>query len=270
MARLRVLASGSSGNCSLLEVVHDGRTHRVLIDLGLSPRRTAGILETWSIQLDSIDAAIVTHLDGDHCNPGWRRRSIGPLFLHRVFLPVARRNGHDPAHITTFDGSFDPAPGIHVSPCLLDHDELGTAAFRIETFAGSLGFATDLGAVTADLIDHLHAVDVLAIESNYCPRLQRLSDRPEFLKRRIMGGRGHLSNEQSRRAIGLIAPRHRVVLLHLSRQCNDPDLVAHLHRDAPYELTITSQDEPTGWLDLGSGVLDQVATQTAARQELRA
>lgn len=246
--RLRVLASGSSGNCTLLEVASDTSTARVLIDLGLSPRRTAQTLQSWSIPLDSIDAAIITHLDSDHCHAGWRRASCWPIHLHRVFLPGACRSGL--GQLIPFDESFAPAHGLVVEPMLLSHDELGVAVFRIQTPAGSLGFATDVGALTSDLIDHLRGVDTLAIESNYCPRLQQLSDRPAFLKARIMGGRGHLSNEQCCRAIELIEPARRVVLLHLSRQCNDPDLVADLHTHAPYDLTITDQFEPTAWIDL--------------------
>lgn len=246
--RLRVLASGSSGNCTLIESVQAGTTRRVLIDLGLSPRRTAQTLAAWSIPLDSIDAAIITHLDRDHCHAGWRRAGRWPIHLHRVFVPGACRFGLD--QLVPFDEPFAPVPQLAVEPVLLSHDELGVVALRIQTPAGSLGFATDVGALTSDLIDHLRRVDTLAIESNYCPRLQQLSDRPAFLKARIMGGRGHLSNEQCCRAIELIEPTRRVVLLHLSRQCNDPDLVADLHAQAPYDLTITDQFEPTGWIDL--------------------
>jgi hypothetical protein len=65
-----------------------------------------------------------------------------------------------------------------------------------------------------------------------------------------MGGSGHLSNDQALRAIGEIGPRTHVVLLHLSRECNDPDLVASLHADAPYSVTITDQFEPSPWVPI--------------------
>ena len=94
-----------------------------------------------------------------------------------------------------------------------------------------------------DLFRH---VDVLAIESNYCPVMQENSDRPEFLKRRIMDGSGHLSNQQSAAAVRAIAPKKHVVLLHLSRQCNTPELAAMGHAGAPYELTVAHHEVPTG------------------------
>ncbi len=69
----------------------------------------------------------------------------------------------------------------------------------------SLGFATDLGRPTDELVRRLHGVGTLAIESNYCPVLQRESPRPGFLKARIMGGAGHMSNEQCAKTVALIA-----------------------------------------------------------------
>lgn len=130
---------------------------------------------------------------------------------------------------------------------------------------GSIGFATDLGRVTPELVKLFKGdgsgggaveggvrggVDVLAIESNYCPRMQAASGRPGFLIERITGGRGHLSNHQAAEAIRAIEPREHVVLLHLSRQCNDVGLVASLHEGSDYHVTISSQDVPTRWVPI--------------------
>ena len=88
-------------------------------------------------------------------------------------------------------------------------------------------------------------MDVLAIESNYCPVMQRDSDRPDFLKDRIMNGAGHLSNEECRGAVSAIAPKREVVLLHLSRQCNTPEQATRYHAGAPYRVTVSAHDTPT-------------------------
>ena len=140
---------------------------------------------------------------------------------------------------------------MRIDPILMSHDDLGVAAFRIETAcAKTLGFATDLGRTTDTLTDHLAGVGVLAIESNYCPVLQADSDRPAFLKHRIMGGAGHLSNDECAKAVHAIAPATTVVLLHLSRQCNTPELAARAHAGIRWDLTISSQTEPTPWIPL--------------------
>jgi phosphoribosyl 1,2-cyclic phosphodiesterase len=230
----------------------------MLIDAGLSPRRTRRLLGEIGLGLDSVSHIVLTHLDSDHWYRTWP--SVLPshitVLMHRRHLGRAARDRSLMPHRTEpLDDDCSPMPGVNINPVLMAHDSLGVAAFRF-TLSGtggrcaSLGFATDLGRATKPLIDHLHRVDVLAIESNYCPRLQLASDRPAFLKNRIMGGAGHLSNEQCAEAVTQIQPAGHVVFLHLSRQCNDPALVADLHRDADYGYTIANQHAPTRWIPI--------------------
>jgi hypothetical protein len=161
------------------------------------------------------------------------------------------------ARIVAFDSPFVIDEGVTVRPHMMSHDEAGVSTLRIDMpglpNGGSFGFCTDLGRVTEDLVEHMttdSGVDVLAMESNYCPRMQLASDRPWFLKQRIMGGRGHLSNQEALDAVRAVRPREHVVLLHLSRECNDPSLVADLHAGADYSLTIADQFTPTRWISL--------------------
>ncbi len=266
-AHLRVLASGSAGNCSVLVMRREGRTRAVLLDLGLSPRRTWRLLAEMGIGPHQVDGALVTHLDSDHARETWRTQMPphARVYMHHGHAERVR-GGRWP--VEGFDGPFRIDPEVRVLPWMMSHDEAGVATFRIE-FTGSLapgrgraslGFATDLGRVDAGLVDHFRGgagandepVDVLAIESNYCPAMQRASNRPEQLKQRIMGGRGHLSNQEALSAALQIEPREHLVLLHLSRECNDPSVVAPLHAGADYALTITSQEEPSRWVRIGS------------------
>lgn len=249
-----VLSSSSSGNCSAL--IHgEGATRRVtLIDAGLSPRRTRLLLSSFGLTLDHVDDVLVTHLDADHCCPTWARQlpAHARLHVHKRHVRRGMRSGVLEARTEVFEDSFElraPGGSVRVRSVLASHDELGTAAFRFD-FDGastddSLGWATDVGGVTGALVDLLQGVGVLAIESNYCPRLEAASGRPEVLKQRIMGGKGHLSNQQSADAVRAIAPRRHVVLLHLSRECNRPELAAAEHAGAPYGLTIAHPSEPT-------------------------
>lgn len=257
-AHICVLASGSSGNCTVLRVLSQtGRPERTaLIDAGLSPTRTRRLLADRGITLGEIDDIVLTHLDADHFHPGWRRvrDCRATLRLHRSHLGKADRRGLLLGRNDPFTGPFEIGPA-RVDPIMMSHDHLGVAAFRIETPGGNtLGFATDLGRTTRDLVDHLAGVGVLAIESNYCPVMQAESDRPEFLKRRITGGAGHLSNDECAGAVRAIAPASTAVLLHLSRQCNTPALAARAHAGAPYDLIVSSQADPTGWVPLTPSV----------------
>lgn len=255
---LCVLASSSAGNCSALLHTSSAGRQLFLIDLGLSPRRTFRHLEDIGLGGVPISGALLTHLDADHCNPSWAGHlpDSARLHVHRRHRSRAARAGFLYGPTEIFEHAFELTPGLTVSPLLQSHDELGVAAFRFEVAqhnrAASLGFATDLGHTTEELIRHLSGVDTLAIESNYCPRLQAQSARPDFLKQRITGGSGHLSNRQCAEATNLIAPKRHVVLLHLSRQCNTPTLAELGHRGRPYALTLANHDRPTPWITIGS------------------
>ena len=146
---------------------------------------------------------------------------------------------------------------INVGVTMAAHDAGGTVAYVMEHDGRRLGWATDLGRVTDGLVSHLAGANVLAIESNYDPGLQRASGRPSFLVRRIMGGRGHLSNEQSLRAVCAIAARSsldRIVALHLSRQCNGRHIIEALYQQrAPRlssRLVLSDAHEPTPMIEI--------------------
>ncbi|MBX3322785.1 MAG: MBL fold metallo-hydrolase [Phycisphaeraceae bacterium] len=255
---LCVLASGSRGNCSVLVVPEGGTRRIILIDAGLSPRRTFALLRERHIDPWEVDAILFTHLDSDHAHLGWSKvsRLRAPFYIHSSHRGRAERMGLCSRATEVFRESFTIGSGIRVDPELLAHDSLGVVAFRFDITSDEpnrsarVGFATDVGRPTAELIDHLRDSDVLALESNYCPALQRASNRPAFLKQRIMGGSGHLSNDQCVEVVHRIAPRRSLVCLHLSQQCNRPDIVRSLHASAAYDLTIADQFRPTPWIDI--------------------
>ncbi|MCC6950113.1 MAG: MBL fold metallo-hydrolase [Phycisphaerales bacterium] len=254
--RLSVLSSSSAGNSTVLEVAGTPRPRLVLIDAGLSPRATRTRLASLGASDRDLAAVVLTHLDRDHFNAGWLRylRRGVPIWLHRSHAGRATRDGILYRKSELFDDAFEPVPGLKFSAALLSHDDLGVAVFRV-TLPGSnrsLGYATDVGHPSSTLFSHLADVDVLAIESNYCPRLQVASGRPAFLQQRIMGGSGHLSNQQSADAVARIGVRERAILLHLSRQCNTPETAGMAHQSHGVPVTIASHDQPTPWLDLSS------------------
>lgn len=261
---LCILASGSAGNCSVLR----GESGAFLIDCGIGPRTTAGRMAALGADLGEVAAICLTHLDRDHFNPNWIRQIIRQgilVFCHEKRIDeLAGLGGGDAEFvrlIRPFNGRpFSPADGIELHPIRLPHDELGSHGFVIEGFGGRIGYATDLGRASAELVRRFRGLDVLAIESNYDPQMQMNSDRPAFLKRRIMGGRGHLSNSEALDAVrqildqaqrrGQALPGH-IVLLHRSRQCNCPKLLRELFssdRRIGRRLVLAEQDRPTPWL----------------------
>ena len=267
-----VLASGSAGNCAVVvspRSPEPGSPARVaLFDAGLSPRRTAAMFAQIGLCAHDVDDIVFTHLDTDHAHPGWgvalrRRPWRASLRIHTRHLGRGERLGLLEARTIPFEDEIDLGERVRAHAHLGHHDELGVAAFRVEARdeagrSASLGYATDVGRVTKGLIAHLEGVGVLAIESNYCPQLQLASDRPAFLKRRIMGGSGHLSNQESADAVRRIRPREHTVLLHLSRQCNTPERAHEAHADGPAPVTLSNQHRATGWVwSCGVGIDDR-------------
>jgi len=248
--QLCVLASGSSGNCSLLTYGEGLTTRACLIDAGLSHRKTRTMLADLGIRFDQLDHILVTHFDRDHFHLGWQAARLDRIRIHAHAShgPSAHNTGVRPRHFSFFDEPFTLWDSLTVNFARLAHDSQGVTAFRIENEFGSLGYATDLGRPAPELIRALHGVGTLAIESNYCPEMQLASSRPIFLKKRIMGGAGHLSNQESAVAVRDIAPASHVVLLHLSRQCNRPQIALTEHAGTECEVIVSAQFEQTPWI----------------------
>jgi len=260
-----VLGSGSSGNSTAVRL--GGST--ILIDAGFGPRATAKRLEGTGLDVVDIRAVCLTHLDRDHLSPSWLtfllRKGI-KLYVHtRHVQSLYRIEGARLLHKKgllrlVHDHAFEPIDGLRVRGMTLPHDRKGTMGLLLESVSGRIGYATDLGRVPDELVERFVGVDLLAIESNYDPQMQQISARPAMLKQRIMGGHGHLSNQQAFDAVRKIVdrcprggPRH-VVLLHRSRQCNSPELVIKTFaqdRRLSHRLHLTEQHGRTGWLTVG-------------------
>jgi phosphoribosyl 1,2-cyclic phosphodiesterase len=253
------LGSGSSGNCTLLEAQCASHRRRILIDCGFSLRRTRSHLDALGVSLESISGLVITHFDRDHFNPVWAA-TLGrldiPVHCAMEHQAAAAGAGLTDSQYQLYDDTLDLGCGLTGHPIRMAHDASGCWAYRFNFHDRSLGFATDLGHVPDALLAHFAGVDVFAIESNYDRAMQMESDRPEFLKRRIMDGSGHLSNEQSLHAVRSIAATSdltAIMLLHLSRQCNDPQLIHELYAACGPELAdrivITRQFETTPWIE---------------------
>ncbi|HVT87796.1 MAG TPA: MBL fold metallo-hydrolase [Tepidisphaeraceae bacterium] len=264
---LCILASGSSGNCTVLRTPGGA----VLIDAGIGPRTTARRMAGTGVSIEDIRAICLTHLDRDHFSPTWLAtiRKFGiRVFCHESRAEDLRSvTGFADVSVDTFNcHAFKPAEHVQFRPLHLAHDEHGSHGFVIDGYDCRIGYATDLGRVPRNLLDHFCEVDLLALESNYDREMELNSPRPWFLKQRIMNGKGHLSNEQAFEAICAILDRcqsrsgrlpQHIVLLHRSRQCNCPKLLRQLFESdkrIASRLTLAEQYERTEWLSIGKHV----------------
>lgn len=247
--RFTVLASGSSGNASLVEADGFG----VLIDAGLGPRLLSSRLAAFGASWNRIQAVLLTHTHHDH----WNERTIAHLTRRRIPL-YCHPNHHET--LSTFCPSFAGlkdehlvhgyeaeqevilTPGLRCRPFPVRHDSGATFGFRFENSeeiadpAVVLAYAADLGSWTAELVHHLADVDLLALEFNHDEEMEKQSGRAPELIARVLGEEGHLSNAQAAELLREVLLRsepgrlEHVVQLHLSRHCNLPALAAQAAR----------------------------------------
>ena len=228
MLRFRSLASGSSGNATLLEAREGQQFTRVLVDCGLGLRQLAASLATDGLAIDDLDGVFITHEHGDHI--GCAAQLVA---RHRVALWTSAGTAQalqlppDAASPTLVrDGQVFAIGGIELRPFTVPHDAREPLQLRCSDGDRVLGILTDLGHVTAHALQALAGAHALLLESNHDPDMLARSRYPEFLKRRVAGAHGHLSNSQA--ATALAALQHArlasVTAAHLSERNNLPEL----------------------------------------------
>ncbi len=225
---LIVLGSGSSGNTAVVRV----GDRAILIDAGLSARKTLQRLALAGIEPGQISAVLLTHEHGDHAGglPVLLRSLRCPVYATRLTADEVRgqdeRNAAADWRLFASGGEFT-VDCFAVTAFSVPHDASDPVGFTIRSGSLSIGILTDLGHVNHSVVHHVSGVDALFVEANHDEEMLRAdTKRPFSIKQRIMSPHGHLSN----RAAADLAARVRsnalrhVVLGHLSRDCNTADL----------------------------------------------
>jgi phosphoribosyl 1,2-cyclic phosphodiesterase len=251
MFSLTMLGSGSAGNAALLMTDHC----RLLIDGGLSARQLIHRLALCGVRPEQLDGVLLTHEHGDHvcglevlcrkfqvpiyCNSLTAEAiRCGPLSVHRNWRLF--RTG---AEFSICDITVQSFP--------VPHDAVEPVGYAFHAGRAGVGFITDLGYPTKLLVERLRLVHTLVIETNHDEKLlQACPHRPWPVKQRIMSRHGHLSNAAAATVIEQLLPGkvERVVLGHLSRDCNTPTLAraavqAQLERSGRAQLEVFCADQ---------------------------
>src|SRR5947209_19662891 len=225
-----MLGSGSGGNSALLATGHC----KILVDGGLSARQITLRLEQCGILPEQLDGVLLTHEHGDHvCGL--------EVLCRKLDIPIYANS--QTAEAVRYDCSLDQHPhwrifrtgsefkicDITVQTFPVPHDAVDPVGFAFHSGESGLGFITDLGYATKMVVERLRQVHTLVIETNHDEKLlQNDPHRPWPVKQRIQSRHGHLSNAAAATVIEqlLAGKLERVVLGHLSRDCNTPELAA--------------------------------------------
>ncbi len=241
------LNSGSNGNCYYV----GNNEEAVLIDAGISCKETEKRMKRLGLKVENVRAIFISHEHTDHIK--------GVEVLSRKFkLPVYITNGTlnnsnlniDVQYIRTFRGYENITVGdLVVKPFPKLHDAADPYSFIVSGNGVNIGVLTDIGNACHHVIENFKNCHAAFLEANYDEELLETGGYPFYLKKRIRGGHGHLSNSQSLE----IFTKHRsenlshLLLAHLSRENNSPQLVEKIfsnHANGT-KIVVASRDYET-------------------------
>lgn len=250
MISLHTLASGSEGNSLLVSA--DG-TH-LLVDAGISARRIKQSLALLDLTPDDLSAILITHEHTDHTAglATLLKHHAVPLYASggTAFYLRSRLPGLDDHLRLVSPGSVFAVGPAQVTVFATSHDAGEGVDYRIDCGGESVGILTDTGFVPEPAAAALTGVDLLVLESNHDVDWLLSGPYPYPLKQRILGRRGHLSNEDAAAFARRMAEcgTRCIVLAHLSRENNTPQRALAVMETALSGLDVTVEVAPRGEL----------------------
>lgn len=242
--RLCSIASGSSGNCIY---VGDENTH-LLVDAGISKKRIEAGLDVLGLKGNEINGILITHEHVDHIQGlgVFSRKYEVPIYATKGTIEGIKKChnlGKMPEgllHEIETDEDFSLGD-IKVHPFKISHDANEPSGYRMENESKAVAVATDLGKYDDYIVSKLQNLNAIVLEANHDIHMLEVGPYPYPLKRRVMGDKGHLSNELSGRLLCDILHENLeyVVLGHLSKENNYEELAYET-----VKLEVTMGDNP--------------------------
>ncbi len=259
MIRFAVLGSGSAGNGLLVEC---GST-RLLLDCGFSLKAVDLRLARLGLSIEQLNGIVVTHEHDDHVG-GVRAlaaRSGAPVWLtYGTMRAILGDEIPAPGEFQLIDAQSPFSVGaIEVHPFAVPHDAREPVQFVFSDGDARLGVLTDTGVSTANIVRSLMPCDALVLECNHDPVMLAGGRYPRWLKERIGGALGHLSNDQAAGILGALDTSHlsHVVAAHLSASNNTPSLAQRALSDVmgcePAWIAVADQQAGLAWRDVHAG-----------------
>jgi phosphoribosyl 1,2-cyclic phosphodiesterase len=232
------LNSGSNGNCYYI----GNELEAVFVDAGLSCRETELRMKRMGLEMSRVKAIFISHEHSDHIigvNQIVSKYRI-PVYISQSTLKEAGfwKIRKSIFHFTTRQEVM--IGGLHITPFLKKHDACDPHSFIVSSEKTNIGVFTDIGEPCDQLIHYFKQCHAAFLESNYDEGMLENGRYPVYLKNRIRGGSGHLSNRQ---ALDLYI-KHRpsfmshLLLSHLSKENNSPELVESLFTSHPSDTRV--------------------------------
>jgi phosphoribosyl 1,2-cyclic phosphodiesterase len=227
MIKICSLFSGSSGNCIFVSYNETA----ILIDAGVSGRRTEIALEGIGESFEKIAGIFITHEHSDHISGAGilSRRYKIPIYANTATWTAMRpfMGKLNSEHIRPIEvGEIKTIGDISVRSFPIPHDAACPVGYNVFIAGRKLTIATDIGHMDDLLLANLEKSDMILLESNHDIEMLRTGRYPWPLKQRILGDRGHLCNEMAGQIVAHLAQcgTKRFLLGHLSQENNFPEL----------------------------------------------
>ena len=222
------LNSGSNGNCYYI----GNESEAVLIDAGISCRETEKRMKRLGLDMNLVKAIFVSHEHSDHITgiPGLSKKFQLPVYITDTTL----RSASIPIEKHLVQSFFPQQPvtigNLTVTAFPKCHDASDPHSFVVSNSRVKVGVFTDIGNSCTHVIQHFSQCHSVFLEANYCEHMLATGSYPYYLKKRISGGNGHLSNTQALELFTQYRAKHlsHLILSHLSKNNNNPELVEQL------------------------------------------
>ena len=224
--RLIIFASGSTGNCALIQ----GGGQNILLDAGISARRIFDCLEQEDVDPAELDGIFITHEHTDHVSglTVFTKQCPTAVYAPGMTADALRRSFPG---VRPFLEAIAPEQALSLGDMTVtafptSHDAVQSVGYRFEADSAVLTCATDTGCVTDGMLRYFQGADAALIEANHDLTMLMNGHYPAYLKKRIRSDKGHLSNAECTWLAAVLAKQGtgRIVLGHLSRNNNIPGL----------------------------------------------
>ncbi len=241
------LNSGSNGNCYYV----GNDKEAVLIDVGISCRETEKRMLRLGLNINNVRAIFISHEHSDHINgvPVLARKYQLPVYITETTYRMSELLLDERLVTELETGKKINIGRLNIIAFSKNHDASDPTSFIVSSDTVKVGIFTDIGRVCKNLVAHFKQCHAAFLETNYDEEMLANGRYPYYLKKRITGGNGHLSNTE---ALKLCVDRRpafmsHLFLSHLSKENNCPDLVKTLFQKTlgNIEIIIASRYEAT-------------------------
>lgn len=259
--RFQVVSSGSKGNLTFIET----KETRILLDAGIGLKEIA---RRTSIDLNYIDAILITHEHSDHVSSllSIAKKTKATIYVEKETFNVIQsksKYSFEGLKVCYIEGNKKyKINDLTFYTLVLSHDCSCCLGYIFINDNESLAYITDTGFVSIPYINLLKKVDSLIIESNHDVEMLMNSERPWYLKERILSIKGHMSNVICAEIVNKVVENRKVkniVLAHLSEECNDEKLaidtiIAGIECDYIPNIQVAYQREALPFIEVRGGI----------------